>query len=180
MGRDKALVPLAGKTMIEHMLDRLAGLGDETLVTTNHPENYRHLGVRLASDPVPGAGALHGLRTALQAANGGTVLLLACDMPFVNRALLEYLLGRAGEADAVVPRRQGEYEPLHAVYARRCLPAVLSALDAGERRLISFFPEIRLLTIEDADLVRFDPQGRSFFNVNTPEDLSLAEKMMVK
>lgn len=166
--------------MIERLLLRLHGLAEDILVTTNRPEDYAFLGVRLASDRVPGAGALAGLRTALAAALGETVLVLACDLPFVARPLLEYLLERAGEADVVIPRRGGEYEPLLAVYARSVLPAVESALAAGQSRMISFFPEVRVLAIEPGEWTPFDPEGLSFFNVNTPEELAEAERLLAR
>lgn len=179
MGRDKALVPLGEKPLLAHLLARVEGLGDELLITTNRPEAYARFGARMASDPVPGAGALEGLHTALSAARGDQVLLLACDMPFVSRRLLEHMLGRVGEADVVVPLREGRYEPLHAVYKRtRCLPLLRSALAVGEKRMISFFPQVEVLTVEEPDLTRLDPQGLSFFNVNTPQDLAQAERML--
>jgi molybdopterin-guanine dinucleotide biosynthesis protein A len=180
MRRDKALVPLGGRPMIEMLLRRVHGLAEDVLVTTNRPQDYAFLGVRLASDPVPGAGALAGLRTALAAAWGETVLVLACDLPFVARPLLEHLLARAGEADVVIPRRAGEYEPLLAVYARSVLPAVDSALASGRGRVISFFPDVRVLTIEPEEWEGFDPEGLSFFNVNTPEDLAEAERLLAR
>lgn len=166
--------------MIEMLLDRVHGLAEDILVTTNRPQDYAFLGVRLASDPVPGAGALAGLRTALAAARGETVLVLACDLPFVARPLLEYLLARAAEADVVIPRRAGEYEPLLAVYARSVLPAVDSALADGRGRMISFFPDVRVLTIEPEEWGGFDPEGLSFFNVNTPEELAEAERLLAR
>lgn len=179
MGRDKALVPLGGKPLIAHLLARVEGLGDEILITTNRPEAYARFGARMASDPVPGAGALEGLHTALTAAKGDQVLLLACDMPFVSRPLLEYMLDLADDADIVVPRREGRFEPLHALYKRSlCLPPLRAALASGEKRMIAFFPHVQVLTIEKPELTRLDPQGRSFFNINTPEDLAQAESIL--
>lgn len=175
MGRDKGLAPLGGRPLIAHLLERVAGLGDEILITTNRPDDYAFLGLRTARDAEPGAGALAGLETALAAAQGETVLVLACDMPFVSRPLLEHLLSLAGRAEAVIPQRGGEFEPLHAVYARACLPAVQAARAAGRRRVISFFDNVSVLAVDEATLARFDPQGLSFFNVNTPDDLARAE-----
>ena len=178
MGQDKALVHLAGRPLIEHQLDRLRGLAGEILVTTNHPEAFAAFGVRTAADAEPGAGALAGLRTALQAARGETVLVVACDMPFLSRALLEHLLSLAPQADAVVPRRGGEYEPLHAVYARTCLPAVEACLANQRRRVISFYDDIRVLTVTEQTLRTLDPHELSFFNINTPDDLKEAEQLL--
>lgn len=179
MGRDKGLVPLAGRPMIEHILTRVDGLGGELLITTNDPDDYEYLGIPLASDEVPGAGALPGLYTALSASKGNTVLLIACDMPFVNRLLLEYLLSLAHEGDVIVPRWNGMYQTMHAVYARkRTLQAVEAALESGERRMISFYPQVKVRPVTPEEIAEYDPRGRSFFNVNTPEDLAEAERFL--
>jgi molybdopterin-guanine dinucleotide biosynthesis protein A len=180
MGRDKGLVRLGGRPLVAHLLERLSGLADDVIVTTNDPEAYTFLGVRLVSDPVPGAGALAGLATALEAASGDRTLVVACDMPFVRLPLASHLLALASDHDAVVPRLAGEFEPLLAVYGRACLPAIQSCLASGQHRVISFFPEVRLRPVEDDELRLLDPDGRSFFNVNTPEDLLEAERMLVR
>ena len=178
MGRDKGLVLLRGQPMIRHLLDRVADLGDEVLVTTNSPEDYAFLGVRLAPDEQPGAGALNGLQTALLAARGDKVLVLGCDMPFVSRPLLSHLIELSPQADLVVPRPGGYYEPMHAVYDRRCLAEIEVSLEAGDMRMTSFYPRIHVLAVEDPDLDLLDPGRMSFFNINTPEDLAQAERML--
>ncbi len=180
MEADKALLPLAGVPLIERLLQGLNGLGDEIVITTNHPAAYAYLGLRMASDREPGAGTLHGLSTALRAARGELVLVLACDMPFVCRPLLESMLRLADSADVVIPRWNGEYEPLHAVYRRACLPAVEQALARGDRRMISFFPAVQVRIVEQAEIAEIDPQGLGFFNVNTPEDLRQAEQILAQ
>lgn len=178
MGYDKAMASLAGKSLIQHVLARVVDLGDEVILTASDPESYRFLGLRTVPDAVPGAGTLAGLMTALQAARGDTVLVLACDMPFVSRPLLQHMLALSTRADVVIPRRANEFEPFHAVYSRACIPAIQAALDAGKRRVISFFPDVRVLTVEDPDLTRLDPTGLSFFNVNTADDLAHAERIL--
>jgi molybdopterin-guanine dinucleotide biosynthesis protein A len=178
-GGDKALLPLAGKSLIEHVLMRIDGLGDDILITTNRPEDHTSLGIRLVSDPVPGLGTLNGLHTALAAARERSVLVLACDMPFVSRPLLEHLVGLASQADVVVPYHEDGLEPLHAIYNKQaCLPAIEAALAAGEKRLVSFYPMVRVLPVEESDLARLDPRGLSFFNVNTLDDLAQAERIL--
>ncbi|HET7011134.1 MAG TPA: molybdenum cofactor guanylyltransferase [Anaerolineales bacterium] len=180
MGTDKGLVLLAGRPLVVHVLDRLKPLADESLVTTNHPEGYAFLGLRMASDAEPGAGALAGLATALEAASGERVILVACDMPFVQPKLVRRLLELAEDHDAVVPRRAGEFEPLLAVYRRRCLEPIREALAAGKNRVISFFPSVRLRPVDEAEWSPLDPAARSFFNVNTPEDVAIAERMLAE
>jgi len=180
MGRDKGLVKLGPLTLIEHVLQRLAGIGDEIIITTNHPDDYAFLGLPLYSDPQPGAGAAFGLQTALSAAEGDTVILAACDMPFIEPALIQHMHNRLTTAtDVVVPYRQGRYEPLLAVYRRQtCLQALRQALADGQMRMISFYSQVKVKTIGDKQLKLLDPRGLSFFNINTPEDLARAEDLL--
>ena len=178
MGTDKGLVELAGKPLVRHVIDRLGALAGEVLVTTNQPQAYAAFGVRTAGDRRPAAGALDGLLTALEAANGYPVLIVACDMPFASRPLADHLLSLSAAAEAVVPRPGGEYEPLFAVYRRTCATAIRRALDAGQRRVISFFPDVRLRVVEAAEAQAIDPDPWCFFNVNTPDDLAEAERRL--
>ncbi len=181
MGRDKALVELDGKALIEHVLDRVEGLADDVLITTNNPQALEYLGVRLVGDRVPGAGALHGLQTALLAAEGEDVLLLACDTPFVSRELLKHLLANRQRGDVIIPKRGQRFEPLQALYDRRaCMPAVDHALRSGEKRMISFFDTVRVFSVDDDDLTHLDPDGLSFFNVNTEAELMQAEQILTR
>lgn len=181
MGRDKALAPLAGKPLIQHVLARLVGLGEETLVTTNNQEALEFLGLPLVADEDPGAGALPGLLTALRAARGDRVLIVACDMPFVNRLLLEHLVALSAHADVVVPRWNDRYQTMQSVYARKkCLAAVEEALAQGERRMISFYPQVKVRIVSREEVAEYDPSGRSFYNVNTPEDLEEAERLLAQ
>ncbi|MGD8633078.1 MAG: molybdenum cofactor guanylyltransferase [Anaerolineales bacterium] len=178
MGRDKALVKLNGRPLIEHVIERTRGLGEDLLITTNDPERLEYLGIRLVGDRSPGAGALHGLATALQAAEGEDVLLLACDAPFANRGLLEYIIAHRHQGDVIIPEHAGRYEPLQALYNRsRCLPAVDEALRSGEKRMISYFSSVRVYPIGAKIIRQFDKAGVSFFNINTEDDLREAEEI---
>ncbi len=180
MGRDKGLVPLAGKPLIEHVLERLAGLSDSWLVTTNAPEAYAYLGLPLARDETPGAGALAGLRTALRASPGERVLLVACDMPFLQRPLVERLLAEPPSTDVIVPIWRGRHQPLLAIYRRRCLPAIEQALASSEMAMVSFFDSVEVCTIAETEVARWDPDGLSFININTPEELADAERRLAE
>jgi molybdopterin-guanine dinucleotide biosynthesis protein A len=181
MGRDKALLPLWGQPIIERILAQLQPLASETLIVTNRPAAYAYLQLPLFTDVWPGKGALGGLYTALHSATQPHVLCVACDMPFTVRPLMEYLLGLRTEADVVLPQMAGEAEPFRAVYARSgCLAAVQAALTAGQMRMISFLPAVRVRYVPETEWARFDPQHRSFFNINTPADLAQAEQLLTE
>ena len=185
MGTDKALLDIGGKPMIERILEQTAGLGDQ-LIITNTPEQYAYLGLPLASDVLPGKGALGGLYTALQAATQPYAVVLACDMPFVSRALLEYMMSLAEAFEAVVPHLlqagegQAEAEPFRAIYGKACLDPIRRALEANRLRMISFFPEVRLRWVESDEIRRYDPGLTTFMNCNTPAELEAVREMWAK
>ena len=180
MGSDKAVVEFHGQPLIKHVINRVAHLADEILVTTNTPRSYEFLGLPLIKDRIPGRGALGGLYTALSAANHGIVAVFACDMPFLNPELLKYELDQIDNqgVDIVIPRTDTGNEPFHAVYRREaCLNPVESALQAGNWRVDSWFSEVKLLTIPPNKLREYDPHLMSFFNINTPGDLAHAREI---
>jgi molybdopterin-guanine dinucleotide biosynthesis protein A len=93
-------------------------------------------------------------------------------MPFLNRAFMEYLVSRAAGYDIVVPETPDGLQPLNAVYARRCLPVIRGLLDRNRLKISGFYPEYPLLKIPPETIRPFDPEGRMFMNINTPEELT--------
>jgi molybdopterin-guanine dinucleotide biosynthesis protein A len=180
MGQDKGLIPFQGQPLIMRVLNRVAGIADELLVTANQPEDYHFLGLTSIPDRLPGRGALGGLYTALDAAHHLAVAVVACDMPFVNPLLLVIqlqLLNDTG-ADLVIPRTPDGLEPFHAVYRREiCLPHVQAALQAGHRRVDAWFEQVRVHEVTPEAIQPYDPLGLAFLNVNTPEELKRAEEV---
>lgn len=181
MGQDKGLLQLGGEPLIKRVIARVTLLADEILITTNRLPEYQFLGLPLFPDLLPGAGALGGLFTALSAARMPMVAVVACDMPFVSSQILELAREKLVEsgADVAIPRTAEGFEPFHAVYRREtCLPAVERALQQGERRLISWFPGMRISVLEEAELQTCDPKGLAFWNLNTPEEFQQAEELI--
>jgi len=183
MGVDKALVGFLGRPLIQRVIERLSHLADELLVTTNHPEAYHFLGLPLIADVYPGRGALGGLYTALHAAHHPLVAVVACDMPFASPTLLaaERDLLLTSGSDAVIPRTKEGSEPFHAVYRREtCLPAIQTAIAADRWRVDSWFDAVRLRWMTAEEIAAHDPDGRAFWNVNTPQELMEAEALARK
>lgn len=176
-GQDKALLPFGGVTLVEYLLAQVQGRSTDLFIISNNPQ-FPELGVPVYSDVRPGLGALGGLLTALEQAEHSLMLLLACDMPFVHWPLLDHLLRVATqtEVDVVLPRwKEDEFgEPFRAVYRRRCRAAVAAALDAGQRRMVSFYDAVTVQRVQPDEVARHDSQGFSFLNANTPEELAAA------
>jgi molybdopterin-guanine dinucleotide biosynthesis protein A len=180
MGQDKALIPFLGRPLIQRVIQRVGGLGDELVINTNRPEAYGFLNLPLYPDVIPERGALGGLFTALMTARHPLVAVIACDMPFAHPGLLaeeRRLLEESG-SDGVIPITVHGTEPFHAVYRREtCLPLVKAALDAGKWRVDSWFGEASLMFMSVEDILKFDPQQLAFKNVNTPAELREAEQL---
>jgi molybdopterin-guanine dinucleotide biosynthesis protein A len=171
MGTDKSFVPLLGKPMIEHVLDSVAGIGREEILITNKPDDYGYLNLPMYGDIYHDKGPLGGFHSALYHANAEYILVVACDMPWLNRALLEYMVSIRETADIIVPRWEKYPEPLHAIYSKRCLEPITANLEADILKLTAFFGKVRINFLERKTIAQFDPDGQSFNNVNTPEDL---------
>lgn len=179
MGENKALKPFLGRPLIQRVMDRLAPIADELLVTTNQPAELAFLSVPLVPDLKPGRGALGGLYTALASAHQDYVAVVACDMPFASAQLIAACTGMLEQegADVAIARTAEGFEPMHAVYRRsRCLPAIEAAIAADQWRVISWFPQVNVRTLTDEEIRRHDPDGIAFLNLNTPEEFQDAER----
>ncbi|RMG99419.1 MAG: molybdenum cofactor guanylyltransferase [Chloroflexi bacterium] len=172
MGRDKSFVPVYGRPMIEHVRERVAGLGDELVLITNRPDAYAHLGLPMFGDVYPECGSLGGIFTAVSVARFSHTLVVACDMPWLNRPLLSYMISLRETADVIVPRWDKYPEPLHAIYSKHCLPAIEAKLKAGQLKITGFFGQVRVRFVEREEIMQFDENGRSFANINSPDDLN--------
>ena len=192
MGEDKALKPFLGRPLIQRVIERLAPIADEIIVTTNRPADYDFLNtstrpigqsehrLRLVPDLKPGRGALGGLYTAIASATQPIVAVVACDMPFASKNFFEGArrLMLEEEADVVIAKTDEGYEPFHALYRREtCQPAIESAIDADLWKVIAWFPQVKVHVLTPEDIRLYDPSGLAFWNVNTPEEFAQAEKI---
>lgn len=171
MGEDKALLSFEGMTLLEHGATRLLPGGEEVVVVTDMPDRYSLPGVKMIADAMPHSGPVGGIVTGLGALGEGWHFVLACDMPFVRREVLD-LLGDAAtpEWDAVVPEIGGEAEPLCALYRHTALPKLRHYLEAGRRSARGALEALNVCFIGEEALRRADPDLISFTNINTPED----------
>lgn len=177
MGRPKALLDFHGQPLLAHVLARVRDLGQETVLIANQPDLYASFDLPCLPDLIPDVGPLGGLYTALSQARYAWTLVVACDMPWLNPALLRALIATAlaeEECVAVVPRWGAYPEALHAVYHQRCLPPLRATLAAGHLKTSRFLEMSPVRYVERAAILPFDPLGRSFTNLNTPADVAAA------
>lgn len=186
MGQSKATVPFLGRPLIERIVERVAPVADEIVITTNEAENLTfldaldlHCDLRLVPDVYEERGALRGLYSALSAASNPCVAVVACDMVFASAPLIahEAVAMQMRGVDAVVPCNRFGFEPFHAVYrADACLPAISDAIAQRKVRARDFYECINLSRFGREDIEKAAPGGGCFANVNTPEELARMER----
>lgn len=171
-GRDKAFAAVDGEPIAARTIRIFRDLFPQVLVATNRPERFAGFGVETVADQFPGCGPLAGVHAALVASRHPHVFVAACDMPGLDPDVIRFLLARIDAADAVVPCWEGDVEPLHAVYAVRCRPAIEASLRAGRHALREFLATARVDWVSEAELRAVRGAARSLTNVNTPEELA--------
>ena len=178
MGRDKALLPLGGQTLIERVLAAAHPLGYPRLII-GEPTAYTHLKLPVLPDRRPKLGPLGGLYTALSATTT-PVLLLACDLPFLTPDFLRYLVNRRGPHQAVVPHTATGLQPLCALYEPSCLAAVETAIQADQLGMRDLLSNLNLDLIKEKDWRPYDARGLLFANLNAPEEYERAQAALLK
>jgi molybdopterin-guanine dinucleotide biosynthesis protein A len=167
-GCDKGALLVGGRSILAHQLDALTQIADDIMIVGDRLTRTDEVWLRVVPDRVPGCGPLAGLDAALAAARHDTLIVVACDMPFVTARFLRHLSSLAGEADAVVPRTEDGYHPLCAAYTRACQPTVARRL--AERRLavLGLFDDVRTRVVTTEEIEAFGDRSRLLANVNTP------------
>lgn len=176
MGRDKAFLELDGRPLIQIVIDRVRAVCSEVLIVSGDVAAYSGFGIPIVQDIFSGVGVLGGLHAGLRAASHPLSLAVGCDMPFLKPDLLQAFATWSDGFDVALLRRGEHVEPLHAAYRRTCIPAMEAAIRAGKRRVISFFPAVRVRYVAPEEVRALDPRLISFRNVNTPQEWEAARE----
>ena len=180
LGHDKVWEKIGEHSLFAKVIASVIPLGSKVIVVTAagnaHLPAVEH-DLQIVSDLKPGRGPLCGIYTVLRTSSSRHNLVVAADMPFLNRGLLYYMIGLTTDVDLVVPRVEDRVEPLHAVYSKSCLEPIERMLDEGELSVYKLFPRVKVRYVEADEIARFDPRMLSFFNVNTEEDMKRAREI---
>jgi molybdopterin-guanine dinucleotide biosynthesis protein A len=181
LGHDKVLEKVGKTSLLERVISRIDSLSSEIVIVTSDERTFSQLAdkpkYKVVSDIFPGKGSLGGIYTGLVTSGSFYNLVIASDMPFLNRSLLRYMIEVSDGFDFVLPRINDFFEPLHAIYSRNCVAPMESLIKRDRRVIIELFDHVKVRYVEAEEVDRFDPQHLSFFNINTKEDLELARKM---
>lgn len=177
MGENKAFLEINGQRIIDHTRNIFQELFAEIILVTNSPFAYLDLNLRMVADLLPEKGALGGIFTGLFYSSFSHAFVAACDMPFLNKELISFLMSLAPKYDIVIPKTEDGLQPLHAIYSQKCLPHMENLLRQGNLKIIDFFHLVKKREVLTKELITFDPLLKSFFNVNTPADLARAKEL---
>lgn len=178
-GENKAFINVGGRRIIDRLLDVFSDLFDEIILVTNHPELFLQWDLTIVTDIIDLRSSLTGIHTGLFYSNNPYAFFSACDTPFLKKELVEILVKQIEQKiDIIMPETAAGFEPLCAIYSKRCLKPAEDHLKANKVKIQWAFRSNRIKNIPENQLRTVDPELRSFLNINTPEDLVRAEEMI--
>lgn len=175
MGKDKAFLEFSGKPLLERVLEIFRESFHRILLVGDRRERFADYGLPVLEDIFPGS-ALGGLYTGLYRAQTEYVFISPCDLPFPNKGVLDHICSLREGFDAIVPTTHRGFEPLFALYATTCLEPMRRLLESGNYCVYDFYPQVRVRYVPSEELAQLDKEGKSFLNINTPEDYARLEK----
>jgi molybdopterin-guanine dinucleotide biosynthesis protein A len=179
-GQNKSQVKISKRSLLAQVVAGVSSICGDIIIVTGEqriPQITGYPKLRITTDVYPGKGPLGGIYTGLKTSATHLNLVVAGDMPFLNRGLLGYMLGLADSYDLVVPRVGDLVEPLHAVYTKSCLSPIERMITQNELRVRELFPLVKVRYVDAAEIEKFDPHHLSFFNINTEADLAKAREI---
>lgn len=179
-GQNKAFLEVGGHSILSRLMSRLKPVFEEILLVTREPQAYTHIPVKVVEDLYEERSSLTGIHAGLVHARADFAFVVPCDTPFLQPAVIRLLLrALEPELDVVVPLVEGHYEPLCAIYSKRCLPAIEVQLECADYKIFNFFDQVTMKILTTDQVKSADPELLSFFNVNTPSAL-LASQDLIK
>lgn len=173
IGENKAFLSIKGKRIIERTTELFLDIFSRVIIVTNSPLEFQFLNIRIVTDVFPKMGSLGGIYTGLFYCPTEKAMFVACDMPFLNKKVIEYLISLCKGYDIIIPRTNRQYEALHAIYSKSCVPFIEKYLVSGEKKIINFlnfFPDSKIRGVSNEEIQKIDPELKSFININTKED----------
>ena len=174
-GKDKSLLILNGLTFVETIRKKLEKYISEIFIVTKENEKLEEMEFSVFPDLIVDKGPLGGLYTALSVSEASKVLLVACDMPYLDELLVENFIDSVSDEDVLMPLKDSKPEPLFAIYDRNCLPIIINKIENGRLEMTSFFSSLNVRYLKEETWRQWDERGLSFKNVNAPEDFKFSE-----
>ena len=170
MGMKKAFIHIKGNPIIDRAITILKDFFSEVIIIANTPEDFSNYDLEVFPDLIPEKGSLGGLYTGLVAMRSERGFVLACDMPYINKSLIRYMMDQQGY-DIVVPKIDNLYEPLFAFYSKKCAAFARKNIAQHNLKITDIYANLNVKEIHEDVIKKYDKDMRSFININTPEDL---------
>ena len=171
MGENKAFIDIEGVPIINRIHNLFKELFQEIIIVTNQKELFSNFESKIYSDLLPNKGALGGLYTGIFYSTFNYSFCVGCDMPFIKKSLVQYLLNHIVDDDVIVPRTKDGLQPLHAIYSKNCLEPIKKVIEQRKYKILDFYDMVKVKIIKEKDFISLDPLRESFINVNTPAEL---------
>lgn len=171
MGENKAFIDIDGVPIIHRIHNLFKELFQEIIIVTNQKELFSNFESKIYSDLFPNKGALGGLYTGIFFSTFNFSFCVACDMPYIKKSLVQYLLNHIKDDDVIVPQTKDGLQPLHAIYSKNCLGPIKKVIEQGKYKIIDIYDMVKVKIINEKDFISLDPLRESFINVNTPIEL---------
>jgi len=169
-GRNKAFLKIGDRTILDRLLESLQSAFSEIMLVTRRPDLYAGFSFRVVEDIYPDRSSLTGIHAGLVRAKAEFGFMVPCDTPFLQYSLVRLMLAELEPAlDVVVPFFGGHYQPLCAIYSKKCIPVIEDQLNGGDYKIIHLFDRMNTRIVPVEKITAADPNLLSFLNVNTPE-----------
>lgn len=169
---DKAFLKIGSETIIERQLKALRNFFKEIIIVTNSPDRYKELKkVKIISDIVRERGPMGGIYSGLSASGSFYNFVVACDMPFIDKSLVRYIIGDKDGYDIVIPRIGKRFHPLFGVYSKNCISPIEKMLKYNRLKVTDIFSKVKTRFLSRREIERFDKDASSLLNINTPDEL---------
>ncbi len=166
----KAFIKVDGERIIERTLRIYRELFTDILISTNTPEHFFYLGVPLVGDLYPDGGPMAGILSSMINAKGRRVFISACDMPFIKKEMIEYIIQLGDDTPVVVCKVDDKIHPLFGLYHCSVAEVIEEHLKAGKKDTKGLLKEVDTYIIDTKEIKKIDPKAENFVNINTLED----------
>lgn len=170
IGREKAFLRIGESTIIEEQVSSLKKIFEEIIIVTNNRNKFKNMDVKVVTDIVANAGPMGGLMTGLSVSSNIHCFVIGCDMPLINLELIKFMIDNINENDIVIPLSSRGKETLFAIYSINCLETIKRQLELKNLKLIDILKYHKVRYVSEKEIIKFDPEEYSFFNVNNPND----------
>lgn len=178
--REKAFLKIGERTFIEEQVSFLKKIFDEIIIVTNNRRNFKDMDVKVVTDIVPHSGPMGGLFTGLAVSSNIHCFVIGCDMPLINLELIRFMIDEIKENDIVIPLSSKGKETLFAIYSINCLETIKRQIELKNLKLIDILKYHKVRYISQKEIETYDPEGFSFFNVNSPKDYEEVLRLWAK